>query len=908
MSTLEHTLGASTDGDEFEKKLYDSLIYGTKASNSFPADDDDLAYYENVPEFQEKVSEFKNRIVKLIVEMANNVDSNDDMFNLEMLRTADPSDQGTFGPLATVSELLLENVDCFLDESRKATQYAYASHHEATENQQIILTKRDIVRDVRAGLHGVITHAADIEKPQRHFKTVDNSRNPFKPLLIYKPHPTVPLPEGGLDLIMPSENGALEAHARNVGLDVERIQMPRYPNPYEAEIKSALASVPTWLFQHSDPIEPLLLDQIPCQWIDSKPALESLIEKLKLEKVIALDLENHSYRSFQGFLCLMQVSTRSEDFLVDALRLREHMHLLNVVFTDPTIVKVLHGADSDVKWLQRDFGVYLVCMFDTGQAARALHYSSAGLAHALSRHCNIRVNKAYQLADWRLRPLPEEMAKYAREDTHYLLYVFDKIREELLKKDGSDGVFKVLKRSSEIALNGYEKDIYTQFSYAGLVAKRGIALSTRQEEVLSAVYGWRDSVARREDESTQYVLPDRMLLCIAQDIPTSASDLEKCCNPLPPIVQTRVTELLALIRSAKDSHTSYTQGDEDIEMEIDGADDVDLAQSIQIGLNSSRSSFVPIDHSRPSSFVEAARVSNGEARRKNLLKDSLHVRATPSPVLTTDQLYDTAGWQEIVNPGWKAAVVSQVSKKVVVPKPMPNISKASSLVEATRAKIGAEQLRGMLQENHPVQESSDPPADAEALESEDIPRSLAEIYRISNRNRKRNKDKKKQKEDGSSLPGSRKNTWTEDDFESNDNESNKRMKDEESRSVGDDAIEFMRDLGWVNGTPVANLVIEGAPEQSAIECHESDGRSRTGSSTSRRGRKAPNASPRRTATRQPNARNTNQTKPFNYSQVAGSVRPPPGPTTVTKSSAPSSGPKTYRGKSSSASRSMSYRS
>ena len=31
---------------------------------------------------------------------------------------------------------------------------------------------------------------------------------------------------------------------------------------------------------------------------------------------IAVDLEDHHYRSFMGFTCLMQISTRKEDFLV----------------------------------------------------------------------------------------------------------------------------------------------------------------------------------------------------------------------------------------------------------------------------------------------------------------------------------------------------------------------------------------------------------------------------------------------------------------------------------------------------------------------------------------------------------------------------------------------------------------
>ncbi|CAL5323849.1 unnamed protein product [Camellia sinensis] len=38
----------------------------------------------------------------------------------------------------------------------------------------------------------------------------------------------------------------------------------------------------------------------------------------------------------------------------------------------------------------------------------------------------------YQNADWRLRPLPDEMLRYAREDTHYLLHIYDLMRIRLL--------------------------------------------------------------------------------------------------------------------------------------------------------------------------------------------------------------------------------------------------------------------------------------------------------------------------------------------------------------------------------------------------------------------------------------------------------------------------------------------
>ena len=65
--------------------------------------------------------------------------------------------------------------------------------------------------------------------------------------------------------------------------------------------------------------------------------------------------------------------------------------------------KVFHGADMDIGWLQRDFGIYVVNMFDTGQASRVLNYERFSLAFLLKKFCDVTANKQYQLADWRIR-------------------------------------------------------------------------------------------------------------------------------------------------------------------------------------------------------------------------------------------------------------------------------------------------------------------------------------------------------------------------------------------------------------------------------------------------------------------------------------------------------------------------
>lgn len=60
-------------------------------------------------------------------------------------------------------------------------------------------------------------------------------------------------------------------------------------------------------------------------------------------------------------------------------------------------------------------------MFDTGQAARVLGLKNFSLAFLLKLYCDVEINKEFQLSDWRIRPLPTNLIKYARSDTHYLL-------------------------------------------------------------------------------------------------------------------------------------------------------------------------------------------------------------------------------------------------------------------------------------------------------------------------------------------------------------------------------------------------------------------------------------------------------------------------------------------------------
>jgi exosome complex exonuclease RRP6 len=285
-----------------------------------------------------------------------------------------------------------------------------------------------------------------------------------------------------------------------------------------------------------------------------------MVEELKKAKEIAIDLEHHDVHSYHGLVSLMQISTRDKDWVVDTLQpWREDLQQLNEVFTDPKILKVLHGSTMDIVWLQRDLGLYVVGMFDTYHAAVALGYPKRSLKFLLEKLVHYDADKKYQMADWRIRPLTEEMLKYARADTHYLLYVYDCMRNELVENSTPQQnlVDYVLERSKTEALQRYERPVYDVATGQGaggwydLLSRNSGFFSKEQFAVFKAVHQWRDQVARAEDEGLQCVFPRHALFKVASVMPVDRHTLFKTLSPVTLLVKDRISELLEIIKKAK---------------------------------------------------------------------------------------------------------------------------------------------------------------------------------------------------------------------------------------------------------------------------------------------------------------------------------------------------------------------
>ncbi|KAM1666447.1 hypothetical protein ACFX1X_046088 [Malus domestica] len=328
-------------------------------------------------------------------------------------------------------------------------------------------------------------------------------------------------------------------------------------HPYEAEITGLVESFQLEEFRKCIGITEKNVGGLEemsesYEWVETESKLKELVEVLNKEKVFAVDTEQHSFRSFLGFTALIQISTEKEDYLVDTIALHDCISLLRPVFADASICKVFHGADSDVLWLQRDFHIYVVNMFDTAKACEVLSKPQKSLAYLLESYCGVVTNKLLQREDWRQRPLSIEMVQYARTDAHYLLYIARSLIAELEMLDNENNgpndklhfVLEASRRSNSICLQLYTKEIEASpgESAASSIFSRHLngqggisSVSPEVQDAVNRLCAWRDLMARVHDESLRYVISDQAIVALADKAPTNPADIlttiaEADCN------------------------------------------------------------------------------------------------------------------------------------------------------------------------------------------------------------------------------------------------------------------------------------------------------------------------------------------------------------------------------------------
>ncbi|MEQ8672038.1 MAG: HRDC domain-containing protein [Aggregatilineales bacterium] len=257
-------------------------------------------------------------------------------------------------------------------------------------------------------------------------------------------------------------------------------------------------------------------------YIKTTEDLKALAKTLSRESLLAIDTEANSMHAYQEQVCLVQISSRSADYIIDPLEVTD-MSPLASLMASGDIEKIFHAAEYDVMIMKRDFGYEFCNIFDTMIAARIVGYEAFGLGSLLKHHLGVKADKSHQRDNWGLRPLAQGSLRYAQMDTHYLPTLRDILNEELKAGGHLPEAHETFRELESLpAANGRSFD---PEGYWKLGIPR--TLKHTQMKILRELYLMRDEFARDRDRPSFKVIDNKVLVDIAENAPHTLRDLRK---------------------------------------------------------------------------------------------------------------------------------------------------------------------------------------------------------------------------------------------------------------------------------------------------------------------------------------------------------------------------------------------
>lgn len=262
--------------------------------------------------------------------------------------------------------------------------------------------------------------------------------------------------------------------------------------------------------------------------------LAAAVAHLNRFPTIAIDTEADSLHHYFEKLCLIQISSPEENFVIDPLTGIDLVPLTRLLGEREILC---HGADFDVRML-RKFGDYRPGrVFDTMLAAQFAGYPRPSLAALVEQHFGVVLSKANQKADWSKRPLTPSMLEYAVNDTRYLLRIKEILTARLNELGRAAWYQEMCESMVAQTARTRESDPDELWRIKGSKDVRGRALALVKE-----VWNWREEEAKRRDRPRFKVLSTEQMIPIAMWIDQHPDEPVWDCPALPMSTRERKPE------------------------------------------------------------------------------------------------------------------------------------------------------------------------------------------------------------------------------------------------------------------------------------------------------------------------------------------------------------------------------
>jgi ribonuclease D len=171
---------------------------------------------------------------------------------------------------------------------------------------------------------------------------------------------------------------------------------------------------------------------------------------------------------------------------------------------------IMHGADYDLRLLRKHHEFVPSAIFDTMLAARLLGQRQFSLGNLVEAQLGVTLEKGSQKANWARRPLTERMERYARNDTHYLKPLADKLKLKLQSTGRLAWHQEACARLIDDTTRLIPSDLDSVWRVKGSHALGRPALA-----VLRELWQWRESEAVAANRPPFFILSHDVLVDLA---------------------------------------------------------------------------------------------------------------------------------------------------------------------------------------------------------------------------------------------------------------------------------------------------------------------------------------------------------------------------------------------------------
>lgn len=270
--------------------------------------------------------------------------------------------------------------------------------------------------------------------------------------------------------------------------------------------------------------------------------LDELCAQIDAGGRFALDMEFIPERTYDPELCLIQVATDRDAYIVDPLALDDLSALWERI-ADPDILVVLHAAEQDLDLVHSFSGLLPQNILDTQIAAGFTGYGyPIGYGKLLSHLLGVHVSKTESFTDWTSRPLTPSQISYALDDVRHLLPMHDRLIDHLCKTRRLSWVQEECRRYS--SPEQYENDRSRDF----LRIKGASGLSRRNLAILKSLCDWRHEEAYRQNRPIRSVLQDNILLELSRRPPKEAVEIQRIRGARPEQIRAYGRGIMEAIR------------------------------------------------------------------------------------------------------------------------------------------------------------------------------------------------------------------------------------------------------------------------------------------------------------------------------------------------------------------------